>query len=230
MKHMKTFDVIDVNRIGFIGHSEGGMIAPMVGTMSDDVAFMVLMAAPGVVCRDLLMTQRMLLGRAAGATEQEMDFANRQFTEIDRLISNGGSEDEVVALFLKFARNNNPVLDKTDEELIKTIRPQAGTLMSPWFRYFMEFQPADFLSKITCPVLAINGTMDLQVWHEQNLDAIIRIMEKSGGDLTAKRYEGLSHLFQPAKIGSVAEYAQIEITMDETVLTDIAAWINAKMN
>ncbi len=222
--------MIDAKRIGLIGHSEGGMIAPMVGTMTDDVAFMVLMAGPGVSGRELILLQRRLLGRARGATDGEMDFANRQFTEIDRLISNGGSEDEVVALFLKFARNNNQNLEKTDEQLTGTIRPQAVTLMSPWFRYFMDFEPADYLRKTTCPVLAINGMLDLQVWHEQNLDAIIRIMEESGGDITAKRYEGLNHLFQPAETGSIAEYAQIEITMDETVLSDIATWINAKVN
>ena len=80
-----------------------------------------------------------------------------------------------------------------------------------------------------CPVLALNGTLDLQVWHDQNLDAIERVITDAGGDITIIRYEGLNHLFQPATTGSVGEYAQIETTIDEHVLQDIVKWIKQKV-
>ena len=87
-------------------------------------------------------------------------------------------------------------------------------------RFFLTYDPRPALAEIKCPVLACNGTLDLQVWHEQNLDVIERTITEAGGDVTAKRYEGLNHLFQPATTGSIAEYATIEITFDETVLRE----------
>ncbi len=88
--------------------------------------------------------------------------------------------------------------------------------------------PRPVLARVRCPVLALNGTLDLQVWHEQNLPEIERAITGAGGDVTVRRYEGLNHLFQPATTGSIGEYGVIETTIDEAVLQDIAAWIELK--
>ncbi len=228
--HLKTIESIDSARIGIIGHSEGGLIAPIVATMTDDVAFIVSMAGPGVQGRKLLAVQRKLLTMAAGASEEDADKANEQFAQIEQKILDGATVRELVLFLVKFAREQSPEMKQTDEELTETVKSQAKTLMSPWFRYFMEYDPDEALRNVKCPVLALNGTLDLQVWHEQNLDAIDRIMTEAGGDITTKRYEGLNHLFQPATTGAVGEYAQIETTIDEQVLRDIVDWIKQKMN
>jgi hypothetical protein len=101
-------------------------------------------------------------------------------------------------------------------------------LNSPWMRFFFSCDPADALRATTCPILALNGQKDLQVWHEQNLDAIERTVGEAGGDVTAIRYAELNHLFQPCATGHPAEYASIETTFDERVLADIVMWLQEK--
>ncbi len=226
--HLKTIESIDSAKIGIIGHSEGGLIAPIVATMTDDLAFIVSMAGPGVQGRELLAVQRKFLTMAAGASEEDADKANEQFAQIEQKILDGATEQELTEFFVKLAREQSPEMKKTDEELAEVLKPKAKTLMSPWFRYFMDYDPEEALRNLKCPVLALNGTLDLQVWHEQNLDAIERIMTEAGGDITIKRYEGLNHLFQPATTGRVGEYARIETTFDEQVLRDIVEWIKLK--
>ena len=230
LNHLKTIESVDSAKIGIIGHSEGGLIAPIVATMTDDVAFIVSMAGPGVQGRKLLAVQRKLMTMAAGASEEDADKANERFARIEQKILDGATVRELVLFLVKFAREQSPDMKKTDEELVEIVKPQAKKLMSPWFRYFMDYDPEEALRNVNCPVLAVNGTLDLQVWHEQNLDAIKRIMTEAGGDITIKRYEGLNHLFQPATTGSISEYAQIETTFDERVLRDIVQWIQQKMD
>lgn len=227
--HLRTLDVIDHDHIGLIGHSEGGLIAPIVASKTDGIDFMVLMAGPGVLGRDLLAVQRMKLSVAAGMTEEEAEITNAVFHEITDLALEGGDIDELVDVALKRSRELDPEMELTDEQFRKVAKGQIEMLASPWMKYFLATDPATFLRQVECPVLAINGTLDLQVWHEQNLDEIERILSEEGVDVTAKRYEGLNHLFQPAEIGSVTEYAQIEITIDEQVLADIAEWIDSKV-
>jgi fermentation-respiration switch protein FrsA (DUF1100 family) len=173
---LKTAEAIDTKRIGLIGHSEGAMIAPMVAAQSDDVAFIVLLAGPGVPGDELLLVQ-------------------------GELILKAGDADEVA------------------------IKIQLEQITSAWIRFFITYDPRPALAKVTCPVLALNGTLDLQVWHEQNLTEIERVLTQTGIDVTVKRYEGLNHLFQPAESGSVMEYVEIETTFDETVMRDIVTWI-----
>ena len=230
LNHLKTIESIDSARIGIIGHSEGALIAPIVTTMTDDIAFIVSLAGPGVQGRKLLAVQRKLLTIAAGASEEDADKADEQFAQIEQKILDGASVGELVEFLVKLAREQSPETKQTDEQLTETVKSQAKTLMLPWFRYFMDYDPAEALRNVKCPVLALNGTLDLQVWHEQNLDAIERIMTDAGGDITTKRYEGLNHLFQPATTGSVGEYAQIETTFDEQVLRDIVDWIQQKVD
>ena len=100
---------------------------------------------------------------------------------------------------------------------------------SPWMRFFLTYDPRPTLGKLRCPVLAVNGTRDLQVWHDQNLPEIQSVIAAAGGDVTIKRYQGLNHLFQPARTGLVAEYATIETTFDEAVLSDIVEWITSRI-
>ncbi len=107
------------------------------------------------------------------------------------------------------------------------IEAEVQRSLSPWMRYFLVYDPAPALERLSCPVLALNGTLDLQVWHDQNLPVVEAAVKRGGGTVTVKRYEGLNHLFQPATTGAFAEYALIETTFDEQVLRDIVEWIQA---
>jgi hypothetical protein len=106
------------------------------------------------------------------------------------------------------------------------IGAQIKMISSPWFRNFLQYDPASALSKVTCPVLDINGEKDLQVPPEQNLPPIRKALEAAGNkNFEVDELPGLNHLFQTAKTGGVTEYSQIEETISPLALEKIAGWI-----
>jgi uncharacterized protein len=93
-------------------------------------------------------------------------------------------------------------------------------------QYFIHYDPATALSKVTCPVLALNGEKDVQVPPKQNLPAIRQALEAAGNkNFEIDELPGLNHLFQTAKTGGLSEYAEIEETMSPVALEKIASWI-----
>jgi pimeloyl-ACP methyl ester carboxylesterase len=229
VEHLKSIEDLDASHIGLIGHSEGGLIAPMVANMIEGIDFMILMAGPGVRGSDLLAVQRKLISLSIGLGEEEVKVQNEIMARLTDRALDGASVDELVDEALELSLEADPDLGMTEEQFRKNARAQFGVLTNPWMLYFLDYDPAPALARVNCPVLAINGTRDLQVWHEQNLDAIERILLEQGEDVTAIRYEGLNHLFQPAETGAIGEYATIDITIDEGVLSDMASWIESKV-
>ena len=213
VSYLKTRSEVDPHEIGLIGHSEGGIIAPMVAARDHDVAFIVMMAGSGVPGDEILAEQVRLLNLASGKSTQEAD---KDATE----------EREVIALVEH--EPNNAELEKKLRGKIPDVQlgMQAKALGSPWFRYFLSYDPATALRKVTCPVLAINGEKDTQVSPSQNLPAIRRALEAAGNkNFEVDELPGLNHLFQTAKTGAPYEYAQIEETMSPVALDKIATWI-----
>jgi uncharacterized protein len=216
--YLKTRSEVDPHKIGLAGHSEGGEIAPMVAARNPDVAFIVLMAGPGVPGDQLLPQQELLIWEASGmghdAAEKKVANNRAMFTLIER-------------------EKDDAVLDKELRERLATDdvpKAQVGAavkqLTSPWFRYFLSYDPATALRKVTCPVLALNGEKDLQVPPTQNLPAIRAALEAGGNKhFEVDEMPGLNHLFQTAKTGAPSEYAEIEETMSPVVLEKIASWI-----
>jgi hypothetical protein len=210
---LKTRPEVDPHNIGLIGHSEGGAIAPMVAARNRDVAFIVLLAGPGVRGDEILPAQVMAGNEAAGMSHEEAVKSGDQERAALKAIE---SETNPAKLREKLAA----IMPKEELE------QQWKTLTSPWFRYFLEYDPAAELRKVTCAVLALNGGKDTQVPSKQNIPAIRAALEAGGN----KRFEtmlfpGLNHLFQTAKTGGVGEYAQIEETMATAVLINVADWI-----
>jgi len=99
-------------------------------------------------------------------------------------------------------------------------------LTSPWFRYFLTYDPATALRKVTCPVLVLNGSLDKQVLPDQNLPPIRKALAEAGNkNVEIDELPGLNHLFQTAKTGAPTEYAQIEETISPVALEKMATWI-----
>jgi pimeloyl-ACP methyl ester carboxylesterase len=114
----------------------------------------------------------------------------------------------------------------TGEMPKEQIDAEIKVLTSPWFRYFMTYDPAPALRKVKCPVLAIGGSKDRQVPPQQNLPAIRRALEEGGNQhFAVKELPGLNHLFQTATTGAPSEYAQIEETISPLALETISSWI-----
>jgi len=215
--YLKTRAEVNARKIGLVGHSEGGLIAPMVAARDKDVAFIVMMAGTAVPGDQVLVAQM-----------EAIDVANGRLP-VDAAKTAAVQRD---VLHLVETENDQATLEKEIRAKMHGEVPEAQIGMeirqftSPWFRYFLTYDPATALRKITCPVLAINGSLDRQVLPAQNLPAIRKALEEAGNKhFEIEELPGLNHLFQTAKTGSPAEYAQIEETMSPVALEKISAWI-----
>jgi len=221
---------IDSKNIGLIGHSEGGIIAPMVAAECKDVHFIVLMAGTGISGSKLLLLQQELIGRSMGFSEEKL---------LRTKTINSGAFDLVVQSadttilkrnlydYLLQCIKDTPASDKsagvTDEDVANQ---QIAQLTSPWFRFFLKYNPATVLKKVKCPVLALNGSKDLQVPPRENLSAIKSGLENGGNkNITVREFPNLNHLFQECKTGAPSEYGEIQQTISPQVMNEISNWI-----
>jgi uncharacterized protein len=212
---------IDSKHIGLLGHSEGGIIAPMVAVRMPEVAFIVLLAGTGIPGDEIIEAQS-YHGALVGASED----AARQTREVEHAILNIiKTEPDAGARQTRLA-----ALAEGKPHLQQILKDQAGLLNSPWFRYFISYDPRPTLAGVKVPVLALNGAKDTQVDAALNLPAIESALRKGGNrDATIKLMPGLNHLFQPCKTGEVSEYQSIEQTMSPEVLELIADWISKRV-
>jgi pimeloyl-ACP methyl ester carboxylesterase len=209
---------IDARHLGLLGHSEGGAIAPMVAVRMPEVAFLILLAGTGVPGDELIEAQSYHGALASGASEE----AAKKTREIEHAILHiVKTETNAAARQAKLT-----ALAAGTPGLQQTLQQQSASLNSPWFRYFLNYDPRPTLAGVKVPVLALNGAKDAQVDPAQNLPAIEAALRKGGNrDVTIKLMPGLNHLFQPCKTGEVSEYLSIEQTMAPVVLDLIADWI-----
>lgn len=226
---------IDSKKIGYAGHSEGGLIAPMVAAQNKNVAFIALLAGVGQPGAELLAEQGYLIGKAQGISEEMLKKNKIGAENIYKIINDNKGNDEVIrekaTIYLKNALAQNPEMVPQGVTVDQLIDQQLEQLMTPWFQYFISSDPRPTLEDIDCPVLAINGSLDLQVPAQQNL-ALIEKYTKEGGnnDVTTVEIPNLNHLFQTAKTGSPSEYGAIEETFSPVALEIIGTWIKEKTN
>ena len=215
--YLKTRPEIDPHKIGLVGHSEGGVIAPMVAARNKDVAFIVMMAGTGVPGDQILPAQGEAIEIAMGKSPEQA-------------AKNAANEKEMLRLVE--TEKDDAILQKELKEKMAGEVPEAqiglqiSQITSVWFRYFLTYDPATALRKVTCPVLAINGSLDKQVLPSQNLPAIRKALADAGNQhAEVDELPGLNHLFQTAKTGSPTEYSTIEETMSPVALDKTATWI-----
>ena len=218
--YLKTRSEVNPQKIGLIGHSEGGVIAPMVAARNKDVAFIVMMAGTGVPGDQVIVAQGEAIEIANGKSAEEAAKDRAKEEEIFKLVE---------------TEKDSAALEKELKEKLAGVVPEAQVgiqitqITSPWFRYFLTYDPAVALRKVTCPVLVLNGSLDKQVLPDQNLPPIRKALEQAGNKhVEIDELPGLNHLFQTAKTGSPAEYAGIEETMSPVALEKMAAWIQSQ--
>lgn len=228
--YLNTCKEINHKHIGMLGHSEGGLIAPLCAVRSKDISFIIMLAGPGSSGDKVLLWQQEAIGKAMGMPAEEIK-QTREITSrlIDILHQNNGEKTTDLKMrqcydfYLKS-------LKLSPEKLKDYQRNENGikALNTPWFRSFIAYQPQPILEQVKCPVLALNGSKDLQVDPKENLKDIEEALKKAGNtDFTIKEIEGVNHLFQPAKTGAPSEYNQIEITIQPQVLSIISDWVVA---
>jgi alpha/beta superfamily hydrolase len=231
--YLKTRTDIDTTKIGLIGHSEGGIIAPIVAANSTSaIAFTVLLAAPGVSGDKVLNTQARKAGELAGAPASILDENQKLSTLIYDIIKTETHKDSVVSKItssLNAYKTNNPSSPISAMINPAMIKQQTGLIKSKWLVEFIKFEPKTYLSKTTCPVLALNGSLDCQVLPKINLEGIKQGLDiAQNKDVTIMELEGMNHLFQKAQTGSIQEYGQIKETFSADALKIIANWINER--
>jgi pimeloyl-ACP methyl ester carboxylesterase len=222
----------EVSSVGIIGHSEGGLIAPMASMRSEQVAFVVLLAGPGLTGAEILELQSELVNRAEGTPEEVIEL-NRSVQ--NRLFQVVREEPDREAAAPRLRAVLEEALAELPDDLREAMGPaanpealdaQVAQVNSPWFRFFLQYDPRPTLAKVNVPVLALNGEKDLQVPAQVNLREIRSALERGGNpDVTARLLPSLNHLFQEAETGSPSEYARIPQTMSPVVLEAVSDWI-----
>jgi len=228
--YLKTREEINPEQIGLIGHSEGGIIAPMVAVQSPDVAFIVMMAGTGLPGEEILYLQGALISRAMGISEEDIT-KNRQFNEkifsvIKEEKDKKNAEERLRQMFMEdWEKMSDEEKEKIGDPEVY-LNAQLQSLLSPWLKFFLTYDPKPTLSKVKCPVLAINGEKDLQVPPKENLSAIEEALKAGGNqNYTIKELPNLNHLFQTAQTGLPSEYVKIEETISPVALKIISDWI-----
>lgn len=226
--YLKTRKEINPQKIGLIGHSEGGIIAPMIAAQSGDVGFIVMLAGTGIRGDALLLLQQEAVYRVSGMPEDKLAKAIEINAKVmDRIVNtNGDVSRKEITDFMTTMKDDIAMVVYGGITSDDYIQQFAISLSSPWMQYFLRYDPAHALGKVFCPVLAVNGDKDLQVLSTENLTAISAALKKGGNTkVTIKEYPGLNHLFQESTTGSPAEYAIIEQTFSPEVLKDLGEWI-----
>ena len=225
--------------IGLLGHSEGGIIAPMVAARNKNVSFIVLLAGPGIPIDQLLIEQIEDNGKLENVPA---DILSLNIETTKKMLNYLKEHKDVNFIGWEFGKEDiengireilKTELDKYPKEALEgasvedIIQQEVKTHSGKWFRFFATYDPADALEKVTCPVLAINGFLDCQVRCDSNLDAIKKALEKADNKhFEIAKMEGLNHLLQKAKTGSVSEYGQINETVNTEALIKVSEWIN----
>ncbi len=235
ISYLKTREEIDPSNIGLIGHSEGGIIAPIVATQGSDVKFVVLMAGLGVTGTELVIAQHQHEFDKLKLSEEEKENFNdiiiNLYSNVLKWTEYAGTDKERNQLTQDLDvlwQNLTPRMQGGSKETF--IKQTTSKIISPWFRYFLKINPSEFIQKLDIPTLAINGENDTQVEYQSNLSGIEQALKKANNNqYTIKSYPHLNHLFQESTTGEIDEYGKIEQTISPIVLSDIANWIRKQL-
>jgi pimeloyl-ACP methyl ester carboxylesterase len=218
---LATQPQIDASRVGVLGHSEGGIIAPAVAAADKRVAFVVMIAGPCIRGDKLFVLQSAMTAKAYGAPDEYIArrrlFDQELYSAIISAPSESAALDRAKALVAQGVADK--LVDRSEAESL----PKDAT--SPWERYFLAYDPAASLARLTVPVLLLNGSLDVQVPAKENLAAARQAL-RNNSHATVTELTGMNHLLQIAKTGAPSEYNDIEETMSPTALKIITDWLS----
>ena len=232
--YLRTRSEINSKEIGIIGHSEGGMIAPMIAATDKNIAFLILLAGTGVPGDVLLVDQNYEVGKKRGMTEDQLQKAkitNQQIYDILKSKDDLSTVKKNLTAYLQTEINKTHEVERpSQDEIAAVIQQQVNGIAIPWFRYFISYDPKENLKKVKCPVLVLNGEKDIQVSAKLNTEAIsTALKEGRNKNVTVQIIPGLNHLFQHCTTCTEKEYRKLEETFAPEVLTTMSNWIKSKV-
>lgn len=220
--YLKSRNDIDHKKIGLIGHSEGAMIAPYIANHSQDVAWVVLLAPPATNGEATLLNQSSLIGQVGGISSDQL-FASLTFDRLAYDIVRKEKDPAVVTEKVKKLVKDTELDTALPPEALET---QLRMLTSPWFRFFLDYDPLPVLQALKTPTLALYGHKDLQVPVMFNFEPTRKALQDAGNkDFSVRELPDLNHIFQHAYSGSPTEYAAIEETFAPEALQIISDWV-----
>lgn len=230
--YLATLPYINPGKIGIIGHSEGGIVAPMVANRNDKVSFLISMAGPVLPGDEILFLQQRKIGKTMGLDDEKIKKAlefNKKAFDLVKTEKNEAIELKLRELFkieLETESVNLPEGMSQDQY----IDLQINQLTSPWFKNFISYDPRNALKKLTCKTLFLFGGKDLQVPSNENVKAL-RIIEeeRAKNNFETKILESHNHLFQIAETGSPMEYGSIKHSISDKALKVIYDWIKLEV-
>lgn len=230
---LDSLENIAISKIGIIGHSEGGMIAPMIASRNDKVDFLVSIAGPGIPIAELMTNQNLMILDKSGMSKAGLEITNQALPKIYAIVNQEKEPHEIFDTLISEVHNYYDALSEADQKLIAPNKSNyymvlSQTFFTPWFRYFLAYDPKSSWQNVKCPVFAINGSEDIQIEAKSNLKEIKKNLCSSGNKkVKTKIFKGLNHLMQPCTTCTLAEYATIETTFDKNVLSHILKFITS---
>lgn len=232
---LRSREEIDVDKIGLIGHSEGGLIGPLVTAGDHQLAFLVSLAGPGVNGEKIIINQSAAIARAAGESEANVELQQKQLPRIIKAIQQGADQDQIKKLAADFAKDVESQAVKDGDEDVPTGDDLEALLMggfdrmqTPWFRFVLTYEPIPALEKTTCPILSLIGEKDLQVDPKLNMEPLQAALKRAGNPKSkCLELPGLNHLFQECETGALDEYQTIEQTFAPSALNQISDWLQS---
>lgn len=213
-----------------MGHSEGGLIAPIIYSSDPGIGFIVSLAGPGVTGEEIILRQSADISRASGVDEttikESVETNKKLFTILKKEKDNKTAERKILSKYAEILEKKNTP-EEDAEKAVSNLGLSFGAGTYTWLRYFLITDPAVYWKKVKCPVLALNGEKDLQVAADENLPAIKKALKSSGKPVEIVSLPDLNHLFQHCKTGLPAEYSSIEETFSPEALKIITNWILA---
>lgn len=233
--YLLTREEIDPDQIGLLGHSEGGIVAAMLGARNDDLDFIISLAGTGVSGRDVLLLQNRRLMEAEGASQEEIE---AQVAFVEDLIANIDDPEKVEQLVYERALVQIAALPEeersriTDPEVYaRTVAKQSAQQYNPaWFKPFLTYDPAVDWAQTTVPVLALFGGKDVQVDAAQNAAPMLEALQKAGNeDVAVVILPNANHLFQEATTGAFSEYATLPPEFTPDLLPTLLTWLDTHL-
>lgn len=226
-----TLSKIDTNKIGLIGHSEGGLIAPMVAAKYKNIDFIVSIAGPAIPIAELMTIQNKLIFEKSGMSKEGLSILEAKLPRIYAIVNQDKEPKELFDTLIKEVNLFYKSLPENDQKMLGNSSTSyytaiSTTFFTTWFRFFLAYDPGPSWQKTTCPVLALNGSEDIQVSSKENLSAIKKYLNQAGNKNHQEiELEGFNHLMQQCEVCSLQEYAAIETTFDPKALNLITEFL-----
>ena len=233
-------ELFDPRRIFLFGHSEGATVAAIVASRRKEVAGVAMLGGAGADGKTILLQQNEVLFRLWGVADSLIErrlACMRDLFAVSDTLFLGKDADTVKTINLAF----RPMFKKYSAGLTKEQKQQCGltntecygwavSMATPWMRTFLTLNPAVYIAKMRCPLLAIGGEKDCQVLAEANLSAIKRVCKKNRVEFSIVQLKDINHLGQVCQTGAVDEYATLGQAPDNRVLESLANWLDSLNN